>query len=106
MKFEITAKDYQKLINDRVPHVLLDVRQNWEVQKAKLAQAKHIPLPELLDHADELEKDQKIIIYCHHGIRSLNACFFLRELGFKDVLSLAGGIEGWSHEVDSSIPQY
>jgi rhodanese-related sulfurtransferase len=106
MKFEISTQDYKKIMDEGVPHVLLDVRQGWETRKAKMSGALHIPLTDLIDHIDELEKKQKIIVYCHHGIRSLNACFFLRELGFEDVLSLAGGVEAWSHDVDPSIPQY
>jgi rhodanese-related sulfurtransferase len=106
MKYEITAAEYKKLRDEKAPHLLLDVRQNWEVKKASISEAKHIGLPELIDHVDELEKNQKIIVYCHHGVRSMNACFFLRELGFQDVLSLAGGIEAWSTSVDPSIPHY
>lgn len=106
MKFEIMPHDYKKMRDDAIPHLLLDIRQNWEVSKAQIPGAAHIPLPELIDNVDELEKSNKIIVYCHHGVRSMNACFFLRELGFEDVLSLAGGIEAWSHHIDPTIPQY
>jgi len=106
MKYEITLQDYKKLKDEHAPHVLLDVRQQWEVQKASIPGSTHIPLTDLLDHIDELSKDGKIVVYCHHGVRSMNACFFLRELGFEDVLSLSGGIDAWAHEVDPSIPKY
>ncbi len=106
MKFEISVQEYKKLRDEGVPHILLDVREIWEIKKAEISGTKHIPMPDLLDHADELEKNQKIIVYCHHGVRSMNACFFLRELGFEDVLSLAGGIDAWSHEIDPNIPTY
>lgn len=92
--------------DDQVSHVLLDVRQPWEVQKASIPGATHIPLTNLIDHTDELDKKAKIIVYCHHGVRSMNACFFLRELGFEDVLSLCGGVDAWSHQIDPSIPTY
>lgn len=104
MKHEISVQDYKKMRDQ--PHTLLDVRQTWEVKKAKIAGSTHIPLTELLDRLDELDKKDKIVTYCHHGIRSLNACFFLRELGFEDVVSLSGGIDAWAHEIDPSIPLY
>jgi len=64
------------LKDEHAPHVLLDVRQQWEVQKASIPGSTHIPLTDLLDHIDELSKDGKIVVYCHHGVRSMNACFF------------------------------
>lgn len=106
MKLEITPQEYADLRNKGVPHILLDVRQPWEVAKARIENAHHLPFTHLIENVDELSRDQKIIVYCHHGIRSLNACVFLREQGFKDVLSLAGGIETWAQQIDSSIPLY
>lgn len=106
MKYEITIQAYKELKNSGIAHILLDVRQDWETKKAKLEGSTHIPLTDLLDQIDELNKSDKIIVYCHHGVRSMNACLFLRELGFEDVLSLVGGIDEWSHSVDPSIPTY
>lgn len=105
--FEITVKDFDALRNkDTDSFVLLDIRQPWEVSKAQIKPSLHIPFTELLDHTEDLPHDKKIIIYCHHGIRSMNACVFLREQGFKDVLSLAGGIDAWAREIDPSIELY
>jgi rhodanese-related sulfurtransferase len=106
MKFEIPANDYKKMRDEHTPHLLLDVRQDWEVKKAHIPGSKHIALPDLMDKVDQLDKKQTIVVYCHHGVRSMNACLFLRELGFQDVLSLSGGIEAWSTQVDSAVPRY
>jgi rhodanese-related sulfurtransferase len=106
MSMEIIPEEYNKIREAGIPHLLLDVRQTWEVAKAKITPSINIPMDDLLNRVDELEKDQKIIVYCHHGVRSLNVCFFLRELGFKDVLSLTGGIELWSSKIDPTVPQY
>src|SRR5260221_12869941 len=106
MILELTPKEYKTMRDNKSPHVLLDVRQPWEVGKASIPGAEHLPFTELVDNSDLFSKDHKIIIYCHHGIRSLNACVFLREKGFKDVLSLAGGIEAWARQVDPTIPLY
>lgn len=102
---ELKPIEYAQL-RHHTPHVLLDVRQPWEVAKARIENSHHIPMTELLEHIEDLPKDKKIIVYCHHGIRSLNVCVFLREQGFKDVYSLAGGIEAWSHEIDPTVKIY
>src|SRR3990167_11530315 len=99
MKNEISPQEYKQMRDDQIPHVLLDVRQAWEVQKASIPGSKHIPLTELMEHADELNKKDRLVVYCHHGVRSMNACFFLRELGFEDVISLSGGIDSWSKQI-------
>ncbi|MBP6985029.1 MAG: hypothetical protein KBB83_00375 [Alphaproteobacteria bacterium] len=103
---EIKTHEYKAIRDNNTPHILLDVRQPWEVKKACIQNSINIPLTDLIHSTDELDKNKKIIVYCHHGIRSLNACFFLRELGFQDVLSLSGGIEEWSIKIDPGIPQY
>ena len=90
------------------PIYLLDVRQEWEHQAAKLPGDLLIPLHELPARLDEVrpEPGQLIVAYCHHGVRSLSAAVILREAGFSGALSLAGGIELWSQVIDPSVPQY
>jgi rhodanese-related sulfurtransferase len=84
---------------------LLDVRHPQERELASLG-GFHIPLQELEDNFNQLPRDHRpIIVYCHHGVRSLYATQFLKYHGF-DVLSLAGGIDLWSLEIDPSIPRY
>lgn len=67
-----------------------------------------IPLGELFARAEELEewKNEEVVVYCHHGIRSLNAIAQLRHLGFTKLQNLAGGIDRWTSEVDPSVPRY
>ena len=86
--------------------ILLDIRDDWEWEKAHLETALHIPFAELPDRLDELETSQEIIVYCHHGDRSIDACLILWEHGFRKVRNLTGGIEAWSELVDPSIPRY
>jgi rhodanese-related sulfurtransferase len=87
---------------------LLDVRQPWEHQLAHLPDQALIPLPELQGRIDEVDPPEgaQIVCYCHHGVRSLTAAALLREAGFPDALSLAGGIELWSRTVDPAVPRY
>lgn len=106
MMIHLSSFDYKKIRDSGHDHVLLDIREPWEVAKARIDPSVHMPFTQLLDNVDDFKKDQKIIVYCHLGIRSLNACVFLREQGFKDVLSLEGGIEAWARHVDKNIPLY
>jgi rhodanese-related sulfurtransferase len=87
---------------------LLDVRQPWEHQLSRLQDQALVPLPELPDRIDEVQPPEgaQIVCYCHHGVRSLTAAALLRDAGFADALSLAGGIDLWSRTVDPAVPRY
>jgi adenylyltransferase/sulfurtransferase len=87
---------------------LLDVRQEWEHQLARLPDQALIPLHELPSRLDEVQPPEgaEIVCYCHHGVRSLGAAALLRQAGFAGALSLAGGIDLWSQLVDPSVPRY
>lgn len=87
---------------------LLDVRQPWEHQLARLPDQALIPLPELPGRLHEVQPPEgaQIVCYCHHGVRSLTAAALLRERGFADALSLAGGIDLWARTVDPAVPRY
>lgn len=87
---------------------LLDVRFPEEQRVASLPGSTLIPLPELSVRLGEIEawKDEAVVIYCHHGIRSLHALHFLLEQGFTNVVHMIGGIDAWSLNVDPSVPRY
>ncbi|HEX7046628.1 MAG TPA: rhodanese-like domain-containing protein [Gammaproteobacteria bacterium] len=85
---------------------LLDVREAWEYQLARLPGAIHIPIAELPSRLGELNIREPVIVYCHHGIRSWHAACFLEQNGFTNVGNLAGGIEAWSREIDPQMPRY
>jgi adenylyltransferase/sulfurtransferase len=87
---------------------LLDVRQAWEHQIAALPGSKLIPLGSLVARASEIDcpAGVPVVVYCHHGIRSMTAARALEQLGFLDVHSLAGGIDAWSEQVDPRVPRY
>ena len=87
---------------------LIDVRNDWEHQLARLPDQALIPLHELPARAAELQPQRgaQIVCYCHHGVRSLTAAAILRHAGFADAVSLAGGIDLWSRVIDPSVPRY
>jgi rhodanese-related sulfurtransferase len=96
-----------KLRSENPPH-LLDVRQPEENALVALPNSTLIPLGEITSRVDELEewRDEEIVVYCHHGIRSLNAIAQLRHLGFTKLQNLAGGIDRWTCDVDPKLPRY
>jgi len=85
---------------------VLDVRNPPEYEICRIEGSTFIPLPELSDRLGELNKDQPIVVHCHHGPRSTRATLFLRQQGFQQTWNLAGGIGAWSLEVDPSLPRY
>jgi rhodanese-related sulfurtransferase len=86
--------------------VLLDVRRSDEVAISTLPNTIHIPIEEIEERVEELNADAETIVFCHHGVRSLSVTVFLRNRGFRNVTSLAGGIDLWSQRIDPSVPRY
>jgi adenylyltransferase/sulfurtransferase len=105
---EISVAELQTRLKNPAsrPIQLLDVREPWEWNIARLPNARLIPLSRIESALHDLERSADIVVYCHHGIRSLHAMQFLREAGFETARSLAGGIDRWAVEVDSSVARY
>ena len=102
---EIAQSKVAEWIKQNKEFNFLDVRRNDEREICSLG-GLHIPLHELEQRFEELPRDKKpLIVYCHHGVRSLYATQFLKYQGY-DALSLAGGIDLWSLEIDPSVPRY
>lgn len=103
---EITVFEAQKLI-EKIPELaILDVREEWEVKVGKL-KSSMVLTSELLDQIlNQWSKDTPVLLYCHHGIRSLDAAHFLADRGFRKIFSLRGGIDAWSTHIDPTIPRY
>ena len=85
---------------------LIDVREPFEYEIAQIDGAKLIPLGEIAERLDELEREQPIIIHCHSGMRSAQAVQLLQQRGFAKVYNLEGGIDAWSDQVDPNVPKY
>lgn len=85
---------------------LIDVREEWEYNIARLRGAELMPLSRFVDFAPMLNPDEKIIVYCHRGVRSLRVCNYLLSSGYKDLINLEGGINAWSEEIDKNIAKY
>ena len=107
MEYEITVADVKSMQDAGEEIIVLDVREPWELDVARISGSKHIPMGDIPARCNqELDPDDHIVVVCHHGVRSMNVTAWLRQQGFEKVQSLRGGIDRWSREIDSSVPIY
>ena len=107
MDYEITPEEVKAKRDAGDAFTLLDVREPWEFETARLADAKLMPMGEVPSRANqELDPDDHIIVLCHHGVRSMNVTAWLRQQGFEKAQSMRGGIDAWSRRVDAKVPMY
>jgi len=85
---------------------IIDVRETWERKRGKIPRSKHIRLVDMSSAKLRLNMDYPVVVYCRSGRRSQHGAEILNKLGFTEVYKLEGGINAYSQEVDSSIPQY
>ena len=87
---------------------LLDVREVSEVSICHLPQSIHIPMNLIPLYLDKIPDDKMIIIYCHHGIRSLNVALYLIDNGFDEsqIYNLKNGIDDWAQNIDKTMIRY
>ncbi|HET9232919.1 MAG TPA: rhodanese-like domain-containing protein, partial [Candidatus Eisenbacteria bacterium] len=100
---EITARDLAAS-RDRV--LLLDVREPFEADIARIPGARLIPLGELRNRLSEIDREADIVVHCRSGQRSAKAVRWLQEAGYPRVRNLRGGILAWATDVDPSVPKY
>jgi rhodanese-related sulfurtransferase len=105
---EISATELAAWLADagRARPLLLDVREPWEYEKARIAGARLVPLREVPARLSEIAPDQDVVAICHHGGRSHQVALFLEKAGYSKVHNLAGGVDAWSRTVDPSVPLY
>ena len=90
------------------PFLLLDCREPEEHATARIPGAVLVPMSEIPERLELLEahRDGRIVVHCHHGVRSLHVTRWLRARGFAAVQSMAGGIDAWSLTIDPTTPRY
>jgi len=106
--WEITPREYRRRRDAGEAIVLVDCRTPAERDLATIAGSVHVPMHELGAHVERLREHEStpIVVHCHHGARSLQVTAALRQAGFDDVRSMAGGIHLWSLDIDASVPVY
>lgn len=103
---QLTPADLHAMLADGIRPVLLDVREDDEVALCRLPDSVHIPMNLLPLRQNELPDNVPVVVYCHHGIRSLHSAMFLAQAGFETLYNLKGGIDAWACEVDTDMPRY
>ena len=105
---QIAPASLDRFLADHPAALLVDVREPWEHQIVALPDSRLIPLGTLAARAEEElpDRDAPIVLYCHHGIRSLQGCGILASLGYEDLINLSGGIDRYTTDVDRSLPTY
>ena len=102
---DLTPKEFKDyLLDDEV--ILVDVREQWEFDICQIKGAILIPMGEIAISYVNLNKDSKIALYCHSGIRSMHVADFLLSKDFESVANLQGGIDAWAQEIDTMVERY
>lgn len=102
----ITVKELKAKQDAQEKFRLIDVREPDEYRICSIPGAELKPLGQIPQWMQGLDKSEEIILQCHHGMRSQQACFFLAKNGFTKVKNLTGGIDAWSVQIDPSVPRY
>ena len=104
----ITATELAGLLKLPDAPRLLDVREPEEFEIGALPGARLAPLGQIPGLIEQIAdwKNEAVVVYCHHGIRSMHAINFLTQVGFTNLANLSGGIDAWSREVDPKMPRY
>ena len=103
---ELTPAEYLRRLESGELWQLVDVREPWEIETARLDKTINIPMRDVPSRHTELDPARPVAVICHTGGRSARVAGYLAAVGFPRVANIAGGIEAWSRDVDPSIPRY
>jgi rhodanese-related sulfurtransferase len=102
----IAASELKARFDAGTAPLVLDVREAWELEIARLEGVLHIPMNEIAQRLGELDPAREIVVMCHAGGRSLRVAQFLVQRGFANVANLSGGILAWGEDIDPSLRSY
>ena len=106
LDYEISATQAAALLEENQAR-WIDVREPWEFAAAQIAGSVLMPMAEVPARAlQELDPEERLVIVCHHGQRSLHVAAWLRNQGFDQAQSLRGGIDAWAIEIDPTVSRY
>ncbi|MGA2844434.1 MAG: rhodanese-like domain-containing protein [Candidatus Acidiferrales bacterium] len=103
---EVAPGDVKDMLARGEKLFLVDVREKWEYDTTHIEGSVLIPLREIPANLVRLEAASELVLFCHHGMRSLDAAAWLRSQGVVGARSMAGGIDRWSAEIDPNVPRY
>lgn len=100
----IELRDY--LATAQAPPLLLDVREPWEYDKARIDGSTLVPMRSVPERLGSLDPQRETVVICHHGIRSRMVGRYLESQGFSNIINLSGGVAAWASDVDRQMPTY
>lgn len=109
LPLEISPLELKKMLEAREPVSLVDVREAHEYALCRIDGAELVPLgtiPQALVSLKEKAAGRRLVLYCHHGVRSMRAATWLRQRGVHHCQSMSGGIDRWAASVDPGIGRY
>ncbi len=108
LPIEIDVVAVNTMQQNQEEFLLLDVREQNEYDIARIDGSVLLPMSELRLRLEELEphQDSRIVVHCHHGGRSMQVTRALRDRGYANVQNMAGGIDAWTLQIDSSVARY
>ena len=107
--YQISVTELKRKLDAEDPVYLIDCREPAEYEMARIEVAELIPMnstPQHLPAIKEMAVDRSVVVYCHHGVRSMTVVNWLRNQGIENAQSMEGGIEAWSILVDPNVPRY
>ncbi|SFE80984.1 molybdopterin-synthase adenylyltransferase MoeB [Thermoflexibacter ruber] len=103
----ITVQELKEALDRGEDIFLLDVREAHEYEICHLEEAVQIPMSSISEHVDLIPQNKKVVVYCHHGMRSANVIKYLeKKIQHRHLYNLAGGIHQWASEIDLAMPTY
>ena len=106
LDYEISPAEAALLLKEKQARII-DVREPWGFATARIEGSVPMPMGDVPARAQqELDPEERLIMVCHHGVRSMNVAVWLRNQGFEQAQSLRGGIDAWSVEVDPAVSRY
>ena len=103
---EVAPREVKDMLGRGEKMLFVDVREPWEYQTSHIEGSVLIPLREIPTNLPRLEAAEEIVLFCHHGMRSMDAAAWLRSQGVQGARSMAGGIDRWATEIDPNTPRY
>ncbi|WP_297955775.1 rhodanese-like domain-containing protein [uncultured Neisseria sp.] len=103
---QLSPTELQRWRQDGKAFLLLDVRTDEETAVCALPDSVHIPMNLIPLRSNELPDGLPIVVYCHHGIRSLHTAMYLADAGFETLYNLQGGIDAWAAQIDENMARY
>jgi len=106
---QLGVRDLRKRLDEGWTPLLLDVREPWEFDLARIEGSNNLPMGGIPGSvgAGELEsREREIVVICHHGIRSRQVGYFLESVGYRHIVNLNGGVDAWAAQVDPTMASY